>query len=65
MNREEIANPTLMEIAETTLTLESTLAKMNDFQGQHFPGILKAYFSSQNCKISSKIYYIQATLELV
>ena len=41
MNREEIANPTLMEIAETTLTLASTLASywlINDFQGQHFPG---------------------------
>ena len=39
---------------------------MNDFQGQHFPGkctILKAYFSSMNGKMSSKIYHIQATLE--
>ena len=39
MNREEIANPTLMEIAETTVTLASTLASywyMNDFQGNTF-----------------------------
>ena len=50
-----------MEIVETMLT--SANFKDNIFQVKCT--IFKAYFSSLNGTMSSKIYHIQATLELL